>query len=418
MHFKKFLLSSASAALVLAASGQANAAGFYIQEQSVSGQGASFAGSGAQPRDASIQFFNPAGMTYLPGGNAHIGVTVLVPEADLSNTGTTLPVGAPASTGDGGNPYDPTPVPSAYISQQITDKLWLGLGISAPFGLSNDYDDGWFGRYDSTSTKLTTIDVTPSVAYKYSDWLSVGGSVIIQKASAELQKNLFGTSEGTQSLDGDDITAGFKVGVLAEPWQGTRLGAEYRSEIRHELSGRLIIRNTAGADANIVGNADLNLPDMASFSVAHDVNDRLTLLGSATWFGWNDFDEIQVTNIVGGNVGNAIVQNYQTSMAYSAGFDYKLNDAWTVRAGYQYDETPTTDEYRTTLTPDGDRHWFSAGSTYNWDDKWSFDLSGTYIHIQDQEVNLLRNTAANPSEVRADTGGDVIIFGASVNYKF
>jgi len=88
MQFKKLLLTSASAALVLAASGSAHAAGFYIQEQSVSGQGASFAGAGAQPRDASIQFFNPAGMTYLPGGNIHAGVTVLAPTGDLNSVVT------------------------------------------------------------------------------------------------------------------------------------------------------------------------------------------------------------------------------------------------------------------------------------------------------------------------------------------
>lgn len=80
MRLNKLLLSTASAVLVLAAAGSANAAGFYIQEQSVSGQGASFAGAAAQPRDASVVFFNPAGMTHLPGGNMHAGVSLLVPE--------------------------------------------------------------------------------------------------------------------------------------------------------------------------------------------------------------------------------------------------------------------------------------------------------------------------------------------------
>lgn len=425
MRLNKSLFSTATAALVLAAAGSANAAGFYIQEQSVSGQGASFAGSAAQPRDASILFYNPAGMTHLEGGNAHLGVSLLVPDGELTDTGTTLPAGAPASTGDGGNPYDPTPVPSGYVTQQVTDKFWVGFGVSAPFGLANEYDDGWFGRYDSTESELTTIDFTPSVAYKVNDWISVGGGMIIQHATAELKNNINAGAEGTQTLDGDDTSVGWKAGILAEPWQGTRLGVDYRSKINHTLEGRLVIEDSGSAlvNKNIAGRADLNLPQIATFSVAHDFNDRLTLLGSATWFGWDSFDEINVKNTAGVSQGT-VVQDYQNTMAYSVGFDYKLNDAWTLRSGYQYDETPTTDERRTSRTPDGNRHWFSAGATYKLDDAWSFDMSGTFIHIEDEELNLARNTgpaAINPalqSNVRADTEGHVIILGAGVNYKF
>ena len=75
----KFLMSAAASTLLLCAASGANAAGFYIQEQSVSGLGNAFAGQSAQPRDASILFYNPAGMTYLPGGNVNVGVHVLVP---------------------------------------------------------------------------------------------------------------------------------------------------------------------------------------------------------------------------------------------------------------------------------------------------------------------------------------------------
>ena len=415
--FNTLLLTAASSVLLIGATSSANAAGFFLQEQSVSGLGSAFAGQGAQPRDASVIFFNPAGMTYLPGGNVNVGVHVLVPDSDIENDGTTLPVGAPASTGDGGNPYDPTPIPNFYISKQINNQFWLGLGVSAPFGLSNEYDDGWFGRYDSTETSLTTIDFSPSAAFKVNNWLSVGGSVIIQYADAELKNNIFTTSEGTQTLDGDDISVGWKAGILAEPLQGTRVGLDYRSRVNHELEGRLVIEGAPGANTNIAGQAGLHLPDIATLSLAHDVNESLTLLGSATWFGWNSFEDIQVRTGAG-TLLTPVIQNYQSTYAFSAGFDYKLDDQWTVRAGYQFDETPTTDEYRTTRTPDGDRHWFTAGATYNLNDQWSFDVSGAYIDIAEEDINITRNIAANPSQVSADTDGYVAILGAAVNYKF
>lgn len=414
----RFLLVSSIAILALGATTDAQAAGFYIQEQSASGMGNAFAGSAAQPRDASVIFYNPAGMTYLEGGNANLGVHVLIPDSSMSDTGTTLPAGSPGSSGDGGNPYSATPVPNAYITQQITDQLWVGLGVSAPFGLSSEYDDGWFGRYDSTETDLMTIDFTPSMAFRVNDWLSLGGSVIIQHADAELKNNIFVTTEGTQTLKGNDTTIGWKAGILIEPMQGTRFGLDYRSEIDHTLEGRLIIEGSGGGDANIVGRADLDLPSIATISAAHDVNDQLTILGSATRFGWESFNEIQVKNIVGGNVGGPVVQDYQNTWAYSVGFDYKVNPQWTVRAGYQFDETPTTDEFRTSRTPDGDRHWFTGGATYKLNDRWSFDMAGAYIDIADEEINVTRNIAANPSQVSADTEGHVIIVSGGINYKF
>ena len=423
-------MSTAAALCLVGASSNAEAAGFFLQEQSVSGLGAAYAGAAAMPRDASILFYNPAGMSHLPGTNINVGVHLLVPDSDIKDTGSTYtpvnpatgaPVGPTAAVGggDGGNPYDPTPIPNAYISHQLTDKFWVGLGISAPFGLANEYNDGWFGRYDATETELTTIDIAPSAAYKINDWISVGGSIIMQRATAELKSTITGVTTGTQTLEGESTDFGWKAGVLMEPISGTKIGIDYRSEITHELEGRFIIENAGAAaiNTNAKGYADLNLPDIATFSVAQDLNDEWTLLGSATWFGWNDFERIETRNVLGGPIGS-IEQNYQSTWAYAIGLEWEMNDTWTWRAGYQYDETPTTDEYRTSRTPDGDRQWFSLGGTYTLDDNWSFDFAGTYIDIADEEIDVTRNLSFNNARVQADTEGHVAIISAGLNYKF
>ncbi len=93
-----------------------------------------------------------------------------------------------------------------------------------------------------------------------------------------------------------------------------------------------------------------------------------------------------------------------------------MNDQWTFRAGYQFDETPTTDEYRTSRTPDGDRQWVSAGATYQIDDKWSLDLAATYIDVADETISVSRNSGT--VDVNADTNNEVAIVALGVNYKF
>ncbi len=231
-----------TSALALLGSVQtADAAGFYIKEQSVTGLGRAFAGESAVAEDASTIFFNPAGMTRLQGPEATAGVHLLVPRADLENRGSSssvrTPAGAPTrpiSGSDGGNPYDPTPVPNAYFAYPLMDRdLWVGLGVSAPFGLANKYDADWFGRYDSIETDLLTIDIAPSVAYKVLDWVSIGGGIDIQYADAKLTNAFFA---------------------------GPATGHHFRRG-RRRLGGRLQCRHPVRTAPDHAGRHPLPLPD-------------------------------------------------------------------------------------------------------------------------------------------------------------
>ena len=416
-RFLKSTLLSSGAILACASYAQnVQAAGFYLQEQSVSGLGAAFAGQAAMPRDASTVYFNPAGMTHLPGANLNAGVHIIIPNSELTDRGSTLG-GGPVGGGDGGNPYDPTPLPNLYFTQQVTDNFWLGIGAGAPFGLGNEYDSDWFGRYESIKSELTTFEIYPSAAIKFNDWLSVGGSLIFNYSDATLTNALNAGTQGLQTLEGDGYAFGYNIGILVEPRDGTRIGMDYRSSVNNKLEGRFSIVGSTGGDTDVGAQADLHLPDIASLSAAQDLNDRWTLLGSATWFGWNDFDRIETVSSTGTPIGS-VEQNYNSSWAFAIGAEYQYSDAWTLRAGYQFDETPTNDEFRTTRTPDGDRHWLTGGATYQLNDKWSFDFAGAYIDVAEEEVNLNRNITAIPAVVNAETDGYVVILAAGLNYKF
>ncbi|MAQ71741.1 MAG: outer membrane transport family protein [Alphaproteobacteria bacterium] len=421
--FKKALTTTAlcaitaASALIISAD-KADAAGFYIQEQSVSALGAAFSGSTTSIDDASTIYFNPAGMTRLDGPQGNLGVNLLIPEGELTDTGTTTPIGT-AVGDDGGNPYDPTPVPNAYIAYPwMNGKLWTGLGVSAPFGLANEYDDGYFGRYDSTETELLTVDVAPTVAFQAMPWLSLGGGVNIQYADAELKNAAFAGTEGEATLKGDDISVGYNLGVLVTPMQGTDIGFSYRSAISHELDGDIMAEGTGLLDFDTTGSADLDLPDIWTLGVAQDVNDKWRIMGQVTRFGWSNFQEIAPVRDDGVAV-DPVVQNYQNTWAFAIGAEYEYSPEWTFRAGYQFDETPTTDEFRTTRTPDGDRNWFTAGTTYTWNENFTVDFAAAYIDVGEEEISVVRNGGGvTGSNVNADTDGQVGILSLGLNYKF
>lgn len=422
MHFgelemtKRFVkpVLVASTALALLYPSSLNAAGFYIQEQSASGLGTAFAGSAAKARDASIIYYNAAGMTELPGTNVNVAVNFIQPYSDLTDTGSTL-FGGPIAGVDSDDPVGLEAIPNLYISQQLTDRFWVGLGVSFPFGLGSEYSEDWFGRYDSIKTELVTTNIQPTAAFKVNDWLSIGGGLDIQHADVGLTAAVNDGTEGLRTLEGDAITMGYNAGITLKPAPDTTVGISYRSSLFHEINGRLRVEGTAGSDVDINASAQLATPDIAGFGISHDLDKRWTLLAQANWFGWNNFEAITVRNSAGGIISNTI-QNYQNTWSYSVGAEYILNDDWTLRAGYQYDATPTTDEYRTTLTPDGDRNWFTAGGTYNLNDQWSIDFSGGYIDIAEEEINLTRNSGN--ALVSADLNNSVLLFSAGLNYKF
>ncbi|HPD82980.1 MAG: outer membrane protein transport protein [Alphaproteobacteria bacterium] len=416
MTIKHIAYSLLCSSFLFSVTQAAHAAGFYIQEQSVKGLGSAFSGSTTSIEDASTIYFNPAGMTKLEQAQINAGVHLIVPSADLTDTGSTLG-GAPVTGGDGGNPYSPTPIPNLYAAVPLNNMIWAGIGVSAPFGLGSDYGDTWFGRFDSTQTDLTTINIQPSVAVKANDWLSIGGGVDIQYADAELKSAAQIVTAGESKLKGDDWSLGYNIGVLVKPLPQTEFGVHYRSAIEHTLDGRISLQGTGAGTFDIPGTADLNLPDIATFGVAHDVNENLRLNAQVTWFGWNNFQEIRAKNAAGGTVSN-VTQNYSNTTAFAVGGEYDLNDTWTVRAGYQFDETPTNDQFRTTRTPDGDRNWFSGGGTYKLNENIDLDFAATYIHVGSETINVSGRNALGNAVVRANTGGDIGIVAVGLNYKF
>lgn len=416
---KKILTGLMAMSFATCLSSNANAAGFFIQEQSVSGLGAAFAGQAAMPRDASTIFFNPAGMTYLNGTNGNIGVHLLAPYSDVDDTGTSNALLGQPTGGDTDNPYDIEPVPNAFLSHQINDRYWVGVGVTAPFGLVNDYDDDYFARYDSISTELITINLQPSFAAKISDRLSFGAGVDIQYADAELKAAVFnplagGVTEGVSTLEGDDISFGYNIGMMYDATPDTRLGLHYRSQVNHKLDGNISAAGTTGADFSLNGEANLNLPEIVNFGAAHQINDQWTVMGGLTWFGWSNFERITAVTD-GGTVLQDQAQNYKNTWAVNLGAEYEYSPEWTFRGGVQYDETPTQDGFRSTRTPDGDRIWVSSGATYNIDEKWSFDMAATYINVGEEDIDLVRNTG---SSIQAENNGHVGILAVGLNYKF
>lgn len=422
--------------LALLSAPSAQAGGFYIQEQSVKGQGAAFAGQGANPQDASTVFFNPAGMTRLKKPILTLNTAVIVPRADLSNRGSVarLDAAPPFAAFDGANapnPYDAMAVPSFFAAVPVTDSVWAGLGVSSPFGLGNDYGQSWFGRYNSTKNNLRTIDVSPAIAWQADDRLSIGGGVNIQYAQAVLENALPApgvftpATDGFTRLAGSGLAFGFNGGLLYDFDEATRFGLHYRSGISNELDGDVVIAGLAGGLAAFNGTraakARLKLPDTGSLSVAHDIMPGITLLGSANWYGWSNFNEIRV-RFDNGDPDDVATQSYKNTWALALGLEWRATDAFTLRSGAQYDQTPSVDAWRSARIPDSDRYWLSAGASWVLGEQLSMDLAATHIFMENAPIRLTDSfyagAAASTVRTAASSQNQIDILSLQLNWSF
>ncbi len=402
-------------------SSQVYSAGFQVSEATVAGLGRAFAGAGVAGDDVSDMFYNPAGMFLAEGRQFQAGVSII--DTSFEFEGFSVPFGGPEA--DGG---ETSPVPNLYYVFPESGNLKYGIAITAPFGLTTEYDSNWAGRYQGIKSELKTIDINPALAYRVNEQLSVGAGITLQYADAELTSARFlgvGVPDGRTKVDGDNWDFGFNLGVMFSPSESTRFGIGFRSKVSQKVDGDLSVTAPTGATLVSAGaEAEVDLPETVYLSAFHSLNSQIDLMASARWTNWSRFDELRI-QFDNGLPDNVTPENWDDSWTFSLGANYHLNNHWTLRAGYSHDESPVPDEDRTVRIPDSDRDWFTLGASYSPNANMTVDFGYAYITADDAPINETTIVAAPPtapaivaSSLSGDFDGSANIFGIQLQWKF
>ncbi len=394
------------ALLALAFSSVAGASGFQLLgEQSASGIGNAGAGSAAVAENASTIFYNPAGMTQLQAREVSLGGTLVKTSFDFSNSGSS--VGALGTSGDGNDGGGVGFVPNAYMSWAITKDIYLGFGVGAPFGLKTEYDNPWKGAAQSISFDIKTINLNPSIAWRANDWVSLGFGLNWQKVEAEYIRAAAVTSAGardsTATLKLSDDAWGWNAGALFNLGPATKLGISYRSAIKYETTGDVQVTSNGGAAANATTaalnaagrssgtKASIELPDTFIFSLSQKLSNQWELLGDVSWTGWSSIPKVDIMRTSGplnGQNAQTLDTDFRDTWRFAVGANYTLNDAWKLRLGLAYDQTPVkAPETRLVSMPDNNRTWFSAGAQWKPSKGMAIDVGAAYLYVKDAEIN-------------------------------
>jgi len=453
----KKALSLAIAGAFAGISAPASAAFFQIAENSASGIGNAFAGGAAVAEDASTVWYNPAGMTRLKNQQFVIAGHFINPSFKATVNSASAISGFPIS-GGGGDAGESRLVPNLYYTRPITSDFSIGAGINAPFGLATEYDSTWAGRYHALRSDIKTVNANFAGAYKLDNVLSVGAGINYQKLDAELSQAVdFATlctvaaggafsgacglgagfrpdtnpNDGNAKVTADSNAWGYNLGLLAQLDNNVRVGAAYRSKMKHSLSGDSDVTAPANVPGTLLNaatvrlvnqgiKADIVLPATLSFSAYVQLDSQWALLADITRTNWSALQELRIRFDSGPD--SVVTLNLQDAYRYSVGLTYKPSSSWVLRGGLALDQSPVTSSTdRTPRLPDADRTWFSLGAGFQASQALNFDFGYTYIKVDSSNITKTA-TATNENFLRGNLNasytGSVQILSAQGRWMF
>jgi long-chain fatty acid transport protein len=323
---------------------------------------------------AGALWWNPASIAR-SGREVSVGVSHRRQSNTLADAGTvitrpippaglTTPVGGRSSLSDVAEDFT-----APYIAAVLPlgDRFAVGLSYARPFHIENELGADAWSRYDTIRNQIAITDLQLTGSVQVTDWLDVGLGISAQYNDSYLDQalpNLNPTApDGLSRLAGDGWNFGWTLGAQAH-LDAVSVGLSYRSAVEQEIEGQLSFSGVLAP----LNTANFTAPATTTFStrstltagVRWAATPQLTLNAQLVRSGWDVYDEITVQ--FGGQAAT-IAQRFKNTTSVAVGADYALNETWTVRAGAQFDPTPTPADLREPGVFDSDRWVYAVGAS-------------------------------------------------------
>jgi long-chain fatty acid transport protein len=394
--------------------------GFQINEHGAKAMAMAGAFTGLA-NDASAVYFNPAGITQLNGTYISAGTTLILPMSKFNGIeGAQIPgLLEPAQEYEMESQVF-TPI-NFYLTQQITDELFVGLSVNNPYGLGTKWDDQWAGRYIAVDTELRTFFFNLVLAYKLTENLSLSGGVVYAMGDVKIIRKLFLADPGTgqvlpdaqTNLEGDGNAIGWTAGLfyMSEDKKSS-IGISVRSEVEFDFEGDAITTpETFGitvAPNTVVPSplpngaikATLTTPMTVTAGFAAQISDFSTLTGDIQWTGWSSYDTLAVDFLdyppqhpILNPTGNAPKQRlasareYKNNYIFRLGLETEISKSFMLRGGILYDTNPVPDRLVEPTLPDSDRLGLNIGFGYQLTEGLSVDVAYMFLKFVNRTIS-------------------------------
>jgi len=405
------------------------ASGFQLFEQDVTSIGNYHAGYAALADNASIAFYNPAGITLIKDQQlvlAGIGVFTNVKYNGTVAVSTLSPSDPQQVTVNGGVSKF---IPAFHYVYPINDRVGFGFSVGVPFGLEVNYDYDTIMRYVSTDNMIKVIDVSPSLGFKVTDQASLGVGLDVQRMYGEFdQVGVFmGQMYDSDGLNqADDTAYGYHLGGMYAFTPDARAGLSYHSQVVHHLTGTSTFSGPLAGEEGLRSRNLMNitLPPYTALSFYDKVHPKVALMASAIYTQWSTIQNFILQNVTGldgdpaepsTNIVITIPQHLRNTWNFSLGADYYVTDYATLRGGVGYDQTPVSNTYRSVQLPDNNRYVIALGAHYQAAKKLGLDIGWTHLFINKAHIiPPTQVTGAEQININGSATGSADVYGAQL----
>ncbi|MCG6909646.1 MAG: outer membrane protein transport protein [Deltaproteobacteria bacterium] len=281
----------------------------------------------AAPQDAiGAIFANPAAICFgpfCPGAEADFAGTYFSPSVD-GKAKVTVPTGNPSQPytqvkGSDTSEMDPSVVPAIGISTPLSPKWRFGVGAYGVSGMGVSYKESDLPLPGNIYTKLEVMNFAPNLAYLINPNFSVGANAIVSYQNLDLG---YGADHGYSM--GFQLGGLYKLGII-------NLGASYtyHQGVTHNKVAYLDDYDASGnltADATL-DDLELQSPQVVALGVALEPGSSWLVEVNTRWINWS-------------NANGYKDFDWEDQWVFALGAQYKLTDAFSLRAGYNYAKNP------------------------------------------------------------------------------
>ena len=344
--------------------------GFRVSLQGV--KQLAMAHTSAHAEDASIAFFNPAGISFIPaklsiaaGGFGALSKVTYQNLNTMQSAETDSPIGTPLY---------------ASIAYKVTDNLSVGFSFTTPYGSTIQWPEDWAGKELVQKMKLEGFYFQPMVSVKLAPWVSLGASYIHATGSVNWDKAVTQLGGTLNIKDEKAKGSGYGFGFYFQPDEKWDISVAYRSPVdmkaKHgvatfDVSSALYSSLGLSSDGTDSFTAVLPLVEEYTIGATYKVTPKWLISADFNYTGWERYDKLTLDFAnapIGNQTDNTILstpKNFHNTKTFRVGTQYQLSSVIAGRLGWYYDEAPYTDENFIPETPSFDAHVITAGLGFN-----------------------------------------------------
>jgi long-chain fatty acid transport protein len=351
----------------------AHAGGIEVPMQSARAAGEADAFT-AQADDPSAIFYNPAGLTQLHGTQGSVGAYYLQPEFEFHS-----------AAGQEQDMHLPSVLPHFYIESDLgTDRLRVGLGANDAFGINEHWGNNGPLSTILNRGSLEVLNFAPSIALRVTDKFSIGADLNVYYGDLNLQRNVILAAppapEGNFQLKGYDTAVGATVGMMYKIDSRNQIGAYYRSPFALNFGGHAQVTSSIIPEIGPSHtNESLDFPQSIGVGYAIKPILPLTVEGDVIWTDWHSLDQLKINSPNAAFNGQTIKADWDSGFTFRLGGEYRLDQHWSLRAGYAYSDNAVPGSTFGPIVPDNSYNLVALGVGYS-TDHWGLDLAMNYIN--------------------------------------